>query len=369
MPVYLVTGKLGSGKTLACVSKIQMYLNRGAKVATNLDLNMDKLVSKWNKTSVVYRLPDKPVVDDLNALPQAYEGDYDESKSGALVLDECGTWFNTRGFNDKSRQPLINKLLHIRKLGWDVFFIVQHIEMIDKQIREGLGEHVVTCMRADRLPIPGIGLFLKMFSISTRMPKLHIAIVKYGTTHNAPVVDRWVYRGTHLYEAYDTRQVFGASDQSINQLLMPYYTHGRYITKAEYAKQQYKAAFHKIASIFNKKFIILLSFITCLLAGAHRLQAGTTEPRTGEPATEQKEPQQTEVIDVHVVGFIGMTNDFLYLIARKDTGEVIDIEQAGYQIRAIDYCSARLIKFNVSQVVTCDNPIAIPAYAVSAGAG
>ena len=37
MAVHVVTGKLGSGKTLVSVSRIQDYLARGRIVATNLN--------------------------------------------------------------------------------------------------------------------------------------------------------------------------------------------------------------------------------------------------------------------------------------------------------------------------------------------
>ena len=37
MAVYFITGKLGSGKSIAAVGKIRDYLNEGRAVATNLD--------------------------------------------------------------------------------------------------------------------------------------------------------------------------------------------------------------------------------------------------------------------------------------------------------------------------------------------
>ena len=55
---YVITGKLGAGKSLCAVGKVKEYLIEGRKVATNLDINMTKLVGKRSKKSVVYRLPD-----------------------------------------------------------------------------------------------------------------------------------------------------------------------------------------------------------------------------------------------------------------------------------------------------------------------
>ena len=124
MAVYVVTGKLGAGKTLVAVGKIKDKLNQGCKVATNLDLNLDKLIGENAKATRCYRIPDKPVLADLESIGTGTDS-YDENKNGLLVLDECGTWFNARSWNDKSRQDVINWFLHARKLGWDIIFLIQ----------------------------------------------------------------------------------------------------------------------------------------------------------------------------------------------------------------------------------------------------
>ena len=156
------------------------------------------------------RLPDKPTVADLEALGSGND-EMDETKNGLIVLDELASWLNSRTFNDKSRMPVIDWLLHSRKFGWDVFFICQHLEQIDKQIRTALVEYLVVCRRLDRLKVPFVG---KLLSQATgglwagNMPKVHVATVRYGTEHQAIVADRWWYRAHDLYPAYDTRQVF-----------------------------------------------------------------------------------------------------------------------------------------------------------------
>ncbi|WP_319949787.1 zonular occludens toxin domain-containing protein, partial [Klebsiella pneumoniae] len=151
--VYFVTGKLGSGKSLIAVSRIRDALMRGVPVATNLNINLKEMIGRDKRNTRLYRLPDKPTVEDIEILGYANKS-YDTSKDGLIVLDECGTWFNSRTWNDKNRQALLDRFLHIRKLGWDVIFIVQNISMVDKQAREGLAEHVVHCKRLDRMQIP-----------------------------------------------------------------------------------------------------------------------------------------------------------------------------------------------------------------------
>jgi len=219
MSVYIVTGKLGAGKTLVCVGRIYDYLARGARVATNLDIHMDHMATKANSMAFVERLPDYPTAESLYDLGSGNTS-YDEEKNGLLVLDEGGTWLNTRAYADKSRQPMLDWMLHARKLGWDVLLIVQDLQIIDKQIRLALAEHLVICKRADRLAIPLLSKVIKLFTgIQLTFPKIHFATVRYGAERESPIVDRWWYAGKKFYKAYDTKQTFN-----------PFYQHGTFCT-------------------------------------------------------------------------------------------------------------------------------------------
>lgn len=216
MAIYLVSGKLGAGKTLACVGVIRDALLSGRKVATNLDLNLDKMLPARlgaSKPVSCIRLPDKPGVVDLDYLGCGND-EMDESKNGIIILDELASWLNSRTFNDKSRAPVIDWLIHSRKHGWDVYFICQHIEQIDKQVRTSLVEYLVTCRRLDRLKIPFVGGLVNALTagyLTGNLPKIHVGVVRYGTDQHAPIADRWVYQAKHLYAAYNTRQVFSDS--------------------------------------------------------------------------------------------------------------------------------------------------------------
>ncbi len=215
MAVYFITGKLGSGKTLVTVGKAKDYLQRGAKVATNLDLNVEKLTKRSSKTSF-YRLPDKPRISDLELIGYGSE-EFDESTFGLIILDECGTWLNARSWNDKERVNFVDWMLHARKRGWDILFIVQDISIIDKQLKMTLCEHLVVCRRLDRMKIPFLSNLIKYVTgLRVTMPKVHTAKVYYGDSEQDYLTDRWTYRGHDLYEAYDTRQVF-SDDKFIHE--------------------------------------------------------------------------------------------------------------------------------------------------------
>lgn len=120
MAVYFVTGTLGCGKTLCTVGKIRDYLEQGRRVATNLDINLEAFTKPDSKVSIL-RVPDKPTLYDLQGIGLGCE-ESDESKYGLLVLDELGTWFNSRNWRDKGRGEVIDWFRHARKLHWDIFF-------------------------------------------------------------------------------------------------------------------------------------------------------------------------------------------------------------------------------------------------------
>ena len=231
MAVYFVTGKLGAGKSLTSVGRIRDAFYRGVPVATNLDIRLVPMLGRKTKKTRLFRVPDKPSLADLEALGNGNPS-YDESRNGLLVLDECGTWFNSRTWNDKSRQDVINWFLHARKLGWDIIFIVQDISIVDKQARLALAEHTVFCRRLDRMQIPILSALIQTISlgvIKLKLPKLHVGIVKYGDSAQSITVDKWMLWGSDLYASYDTKQAFSDHyDKGTYSVLPTWYTHGRY---------------------------------------------------------------------------------------------------------------------------------------------
>lgn len=230
MPVYIVTGKLGSGKTLSMVGRAREYIESGRPVATNVTLDIRGLVKRKPKAPVI-RLPDRPTVADLELIGAVHSTGREEL-NGMLLLDECGTFLNTREWGDKGRQAFIDWLLHSRKLGWDVFLIVQHTSLLDKQIRDAMAEYVVTCRRLDRIKVPFLGRLISWVSVGVlkgQMPQIHLALVRYGTGVGSMHADTWLYRGKDLYGAYQTVQVIADQSPGPHSLFW-------YATPAEIAK-------------------------------------------------------------------------------------------------------------------------------------
>jgi len=218
MAVYAVVGKLGTGKTKFAVWRAQLALRTGRRVASNVDLRLDVLAGSGKRRVSYVRIPDKPTAFDLEAIGHGNPDSYDEDRNGVLILDELGTWLNARSYQDKSRSGLLDWLIHARKLGWDVFLIVQDAGMIDKQVRTALIEYEARCLRLDKVKIPFVGGWINDLAGLFRpggdggragyLPRMHLVAARIGEGANSVVAERWVYRGDWLHQAYDTRQVF-----------------------------------------------------------------------------------------------------------------------------------------------------------------
>lgn len=284
MAVYFITGKLGAGKSLAAVDKIREYLGQGRRVATNLDLYLDGMFPECRESAI--RIPDKPRAEDMLALGQGYdsddERDYDEKKFGLIVLDECGTWLNTREWNDKERRKLIDWFLHARKHRWDVMFLIQDIEACDTQLVRSLCEHLVICRRMDRFKL------FRMF----KLPRFHIANVYYGRTPEV-LVERWNYRGTDLFQAYDTRQVFRDdvlyTDAGAVDMRAPYTMLSAWHLKGRYQAEQKPPVQIKQIALFILLAPVMLLWAMC---APENFRYHVTRNRRFELAREQVEARK-----------------------------------------------------------------------------
>ena len=209
MAGWLIQGVRGEGKSLAAVHKAQDYIKRGLPVATNLDLFLEHLAPSDSEV-ISYRLPDKPRIEDFLLIGAAYDPKYKgEDKNGLLILDELGTWLNSRSWSDKSRSDVLNWLFLSRKMHWDIILLAQDHEMIDKQAKSTLCDYLVQATRTDRQRIPFFGRMFSAVGLSPYRKKEHIYEVFYGfDIHGQVPVEKWVFQGHDVYEAYDTNQLF-----------------------------------------------------------------------------------------------------------------------------------------------------------------
>jgi hypothetical protein len=201
----LLTGKRGEGKTLIATMLVKRYLSQGRPVATNVNFNLDKLASPWNKTNIT-RLPDYPLHKDFQALTPA-NLTYDESKNGLLLLDEVSGFLNSHDWRAADTKLIRFWLAQSRKDGWDLLFLTQDAKQIDAQIRNSLFELHGIARNMSKVGIPFISfLFQWFFNVKIRMPSYHVFTERYGFNNNAALANTELISGSGLFECYDTKQ-------------------------------------------------------------------------------------------------------------------------------------------------------------------
>jgi len=259
MPNYVITGKLGAGKSLSAMERIRSYLSEGRKVATNLDVYLDEMMLPESKKTII-RLPDKPRLEDLESIGLGHDGDsYNENRNGILCLDECASWLNVRSWNDKSRAFVIEWFLHARKKRWDVYFLIQHPEAMDKQLLNALCEHIVIVNRLDRIPVIGF-----------KLPRVHIAHIYYGTSPSGGVkAGKWTTRGTDLFKCYDTEQCFTDGNEVLNgefvDMRAPYTVLSAWHLKGRYILEDKVSMLDKFQVLYKKGMSGLVGILSRFL--------------------------------------------------------------------------------------------------------
>lgn len=262
--VYFVTGGLGSGKGLAAVGKIREYARNGYPIAGNIDLYLDKLCTDINSKTTYTRIPDRPTHLDLMSLGYANEG-YDPYENGLLVLDELATWFNARSWQEKGRKELIDWFVHARKYGWDIIFMVQDIEVLDKQLLGSLMDYHVPMSDLSKINIPLIGGLWRNYNKKGRpltFPKIHRGIVMYK---NVVKADAWTFRARDLYKVYDTKQIFTEN-----------YPHGAH---CQLSRWHLEGRYNQLAKITLKTFLnAIYALLVTGIAQALNLRIQLTVP-------------------------------------------------------------------------------------------
>lgn len=222
---YFITGPVGASKTSTMVNLIVGYLNEGRPVATNIDLFPEHMpLNELGRKTPIIRIPEEPRPSDLDALGFAYpkgEG-YDESRNGGLFVDETAFFLNSREWQKKDRQELINWFRLVRKRGWNAFLAVQDMDSVDKQIINSLCRSVGWCYTSDNFLKGGGGnillslILLPLRAVAKayikwvlRVPRIHMCTFYGGKSVSSGVKqDTVMAKGMWLYKSYDTKQEF-----------------------------------------------------------------------------------------------------------------------------------------------------------------
>ncbi len=391
-----IEGRRGSGKSKWAVAKIQLYLQEGRKVVTNLDLFLENMCPD-NKSATYTRLPDYPRSEDLHAIGMAYdtldENDpdtYDENKNGVVVIDELLTSFNSRNWNDPDRLNVINWIVLSRKKGWDLYFIGQDFGSIDKQIQDTVIEEIISCRSNEKL-YPGVMWNLLIKPIYMRFAgKKHFAFRYDGKTKSKDTFNyKEKFQRNDLHSCYKTGQIFkknvrlihqtGAKkpiefdDRTLFSVIGKHYfesTDKYPLTIFEpketiVSKLKSKIAFNiSKAVLLNVVFIALTStfaylYFTKPQTVTHNIvKAPTAKPteKAELKALEEikKDLSKTDLGLIYISCFQYTTDgEFDYCFNNPD-GQVVKPEYIGYKILSNGECHAKLVRNKEQLDVYCD---------------
>lgn len=227
MSCYFVYGTLGAGKGIFLARKMKEYLARGSRVATNVDLFPENLSP--NTEASISRVPSIFRLEDLEQLGRGCPEE-EKTQLGGLFLDEGAMWLNSRDWNAKGRKQLIDKLIMIRKLGWDIFIAVQDPESTDKQALGALGENFICCSRLDHFRIPIISDLVDFYHlVKTKgreqrkniLPHINRAQWRRGKSKQGnPSYFKETYKPKDYFGTYDTNQIFEVDSDYIDGRLI-----------------------------------------------------------------------------------------------------------------------------------------------------
>lgn len=207
-----IEGVKRSGKTKYAIDLINDYLKRGRKVATNLDLYLDKMDVK---NPHVIRLPDHMSSTHLKELGMGYPGleesdkNYDESKNGLVVIDELLTFLNSRSFKDKDRLQIVSWFVQMGKYGWDLVLIGQDFESVDKQLRDTTIDQLINVKSGANYFGFGFlnSLVQRLFTLM-KVPKFSVARFYDGKAKTRKAQGYQFYIKSWCHDWYNTAQKF-----------------------------------------------------------------------------------------------------------------------------------------------------------------
>ncbi|EGC1287241.1 hypothetical protein H8526_001214 [Salmonella enterica] len=214
MANYFTQGELGAGKGIFAAFIAYRYYNnldKNIRVATNYPLDTYLLGKHSDKEITV--LPCSVRVEDLEFLgdgsPPSYKDNF-----GCLIIDECSEFLNSRDFKRHDRLKMLDWFRHSRKHHWDVYFIVQHPDSLDNQLRDAALENLVILRDLSKIRIPFYTSFHEMFGSkelrrdkrrNTLIPHIVQVFIYYKKkgAGDKPI-DKYSIMAKEYYNLYDT---------------------------------------------------------------------------------------------------------------------------------------------------------------------
>lgn len=200
--VYVVSGKLGCGKSYHCCRMAIDHLLSGGVVATNMSIDLSRIRETYHRHLLPWQLVKVSAESDPREIPA---GDLRGKgrRRVMVILDEALNWFaSSAGAKDERKGTWGEWLRQSDKLGQDVYFIAQNFERSAKWIRE-------LAQVALRVTNFGNFHFLRL-PIGKWLHLGHIYCVAKYEISSLTLLNIWTYGiQPRVWNCYSTSELFG----------------------------------------------------------------------------------------------------------------------------------------------------------------
>lgn len=200
--IYLYTGTPGSGKSLHMAKDIYWHVKQRRLVVANFEINTE--IFK-DASTFVYCPPEKWSPQFLEELARWWFSQGNEFREGAISCywDEAQINLNSRTW--KENQHWIPFFTQHRKMGYNVYLVCQHHEMLDKQVRSII-EYEVSHRKANN--VGWFGFFVNTLALGH--PVVCAVTRWYG--QKMRLSSEWLVGFKKNYKLYDTYKLFERQD-------------------------------------------------------------------------------------------------------------------------------------------------------------
>ena len=202
MPIHLLTGIPGSGKSLMAVKMIHSNLKHKEFVITNFPVNVK---DKFKSRLIYYSSGDDWWNYPSDLIEKIRDIRKDTNKRITVYIDECQMLFDSRDWNRPGRRQwneFFSIHRHLRNV--DVILICQNDKLLDKKVRAFL-EECYTCRKISNLG--GFGLVLGALTLY----KLHQCEIRYYSMRKMHLGQKWYLCRKKWREMYNTYEEFGGT--------------------------------------------------------------------------------------------------------------------------------------------------------------
>ncbi len=209
--ISVVTGKIGSGKSLLVISKMLDHFEKGGLVLTNLALFPDAIRSEMKRRKTFfddsqYRFLD--LNEDVDFCCSLSRGT--DELNVFVAIDEAHLFYNSAEHRtlDSKIKNLVSFLTQSRKFNIDIWFITQHPDTLYGQFKKQ-AQDLYYCVDLRRVVFPLFGSLASMGLQWIRKDFQSKTVQEKGKT---PL-------SSHIFDCYDTKQTFDTHATDLKQSL------------------------------------------------------------------------------------------------------------------------------------------------------